>query len=436
MKKYFFVILILCGFVSPTLAQETVYPAALQAQAIAIVNGTIHVGNGQVIERGTVIFDKGKITAVGASIQVPAGTTSIDANGKHVYPGLILSNSDLGLKEVGAGTRATNDVAELGQINPNVRAIVAYNTDSKIINTLRSNGILFAHVVPQGGLLSGTSTVVQLDAWNWEDAAYGRDNGIHFNVPSMVSRRNPFAAFLGVQQQADPVKASLDRINEVKAFLLEAKAYQQQGKRAATNLKYEAVKGLFEKKQKLFMHCDIVKEMLVAIDFAKELDLDVVIVGGSESYQIAELLKQNNIAVILNQMHSLPTLPDDDVDQPFKTPAVLQKAGVLFAINDEDGQTRGRNLMFNAGTASSYGLSKEEALAAITLNAAKILGVGNQTGSIEIGKDANILISNGDILDMRNSVVSDAYIQGRKVNLDDKHKQLNERYMHKYGFGK
>jgi len=198
-------------------------------------------------------------------------------------------------------------------------------------------------------------------------------------------------------------------------------------------LKFQSVKGLFDKSQRLFIHCNLVKEMLIAIDFVKEFNFDVTIVGGSESFQIANLLKQNNISVILQQVHNLPTSEDDDIDQPFKTPTVLQKAGVLFALTDEDGTTTGRNLMFNAGTASSYGLTKEEALQSITLNAAKILGIANKTGSIEAGKDANIIISEGDILDMRTSVVTHAFIQGRELDLTDKHKQLYERYKKKYG---
>jgi imidazolonepropionase-like amidohydrolase len=172
--------------------------------------------------------------------------------------------------------------------------------------------------------------------------------------------------------------------------------------------------------------------MLIALDFVKEFGFDVVIVGGSDSWQIADLLKQNSVSVILSQMHSLPTLPDDDVDQPYKTAAALQKAGVVYCISDNDAQTRGRNLAFNAGTAANYGLTKEQALQAITLNAARILGIDDKAGSIEVGKDANIVISEGDILDMRTSIVTDAYIQGRKIDLDNKHKQLNERYQHKY----
>ncbi len=431
MKK--FATYLLCGVMSAGIAnaQETVYPAKPQSQPIVICNGTIHVGNGQVINNGSVLIENGKISAVGASVNAPSNAMKVDASGKHVYPSLILSQSDLGLKEVASGTRATNDFAELGDINPNVRSIVAYNTDSKIINTLRNSGILLVHTVPQGGLIMGSSSVVQLDAWNWEDAAYAMDNGIHFDMPNLLNR--PRGGFGGQQQGTDPMKAALDRIEIAKEFFREAKAYNDEASHTAMNLKYEAVKGLFDKSKKLYVHANLVKEMLVAVDFAKEFGFDVVIVGGSESFLIPELLKQHNLSVILNQMHALPTTLDDDVDQPYKTPAALQKAGVLYAINDEDGQFRGRNLSYNAGTAATYGLTKEEALTAITLNPAKILGIDKKAGSIEAGKDANIVISEGDILDMRSSRIEHAFIQGRKINLDDKQKQLYERYKGKYG---
>jgi imidazolonepropionase-like amidohydrolase len=277
--------------------------------------------------------------------------------------------------------------------------------------------------------------VVQLDAWNWEDAAYKSDNGIHFNMPALISRPRGFdRGGSGPQQpQIDPVKQGLEQVDRIKSFFKEAQAYQKEGAHSETNLKFESVKGLFDKSQKLYVHANTVKQMLVALDFVKEFNFDVVIVGASDSWQIADLLKQNNVSVVLNQMHSLPTIEDDDVDQPYKTAAMLQKAGVLFAINDEDGQTRGRNLSYNAGTAATYGLSKEQALQAITLNAAKVLGIADKTGSIEAGKDANIIIVTGDILDMSTSTVTDAFIQGRKVDLTDKQKQLNEKYKIKYG---
>ncbi len=432
MKKNLIIYLLTILAVS-TNAQENIYPAKAQSQKIIINGGTVHVGNGKVIENnGAIVIENGKIVSVGTAAAANGGTI-IDAAGKHIYPGLILSSTNLGLQEIGSGVRGSNDVNELGELNPNVRSIVAYNSDSKIINTLRSNGILLANVVPQGSLVGGSSSTVQLDAWTWEDAAYNKDYGMHFYMPSLFNRPNRFAALFGIQQPADPVKQGLEQIEKVKGFFREAKSYLQQSSKTTTNLKFEAVKGLFEKKQRLFIHCSIVKEMLVAIDFVKEFGFDVTLVGASECWQVADILKQNNISVILQQLHNLPTSDDDDVDQPFKTPAALQKAGVLFAITDEDGQTRGRNLSFNAGTAAAYGLSKEEALSAITLNAATILGISGRTGSIEAGKDANIIISEGDILDMRTSKVVKAFIQGRDIDLNDKHKQLNERYKQKYG---
>ncbi len=430
MKKLLFSIqLLLISILA--VAQETVYPAKAQTETITITNATIHVGNGTVINNGSITFENGKIKAVGQSI--PATGKVIDAKGKHVYPGLILSASQLGLVEV-SSVRATIDQAEMGLYNTNIRSIVAYNSDSKVIATLRSNGILLANVVPQGGTISGSSTVVQLDAWNWEDATYKADGQLHMNMPSLLARGGGrrFGA-VETRSAADVVKEALGRIEEIKQFFREAKAYHKEATHAKTNLKFEATKGLFDKKQKLFVHCDIVKEMLVAIDFAKEFGFDVVIVGGSESWQIADLLKQNNIAVILAERHALPTSPDDDVDLPYKSATYLQDAGVLFAINDTDGSTRGRNLPFNAGTAAAYGITKEQALTSITLNAAKILGIDAVTGSLEVGKDANIVISEGDILDMKSSIVTHAFIQGRLVNLDDKHKQLTERYNYKYG---
>ena len=413
-------------------AQDDVYPAKKQEGAIFIKNGTIHVGNGQVLTNTSVEVKEGKIVNIGNNITPSSGATTVDASGQHVYPGLILSMSNLGLIEVST-VRATVDATEIGEYNPSVRSLVAYNTDSKVINTLRTTGITLANIVPEGGIISGSSSVVQLDAWNWEDAAYATDNAIHINIPNLYNRPSRFGGFMGMQgAQSDPIKKGLEQIEEVKQFFREAKSYGLQTQHQQTNLKLQAVQGLFSKKQKLFIHCDVVREILVAIDFKKEFDFDVVLVGASECYQVADLLKQQNIPVVIGQMHSLPTAEDDGVDQPYKTPAQLQKAGVLFAINDEDGQQRGKNLPFNAGTAAAYGLSKEEALSAITLNAAKILGIADKTGSVETGKDANIVISDGDILDMRSNKITLVMIQGRIVNLTDKHKQLYERYKHKY----
>ena len=424
MKKYI-IILITMLVANMAMAQDNISPAKFYAGVTVIKNGYVHTGTGSVLPNTSILIRNGKIEKIGTDIVAPADAVVTDATGMQVYPGFILSNTITGLKEIANQAKGTSDYNELGALNPNVRSIIAYNTDSKITNTLRSNGILFGSVAPQGSLIAGTSSVVQFDAWTWEDAAYNTDNALHFYMPSLLSNSR--------RGGDDAIKASRENIEFVKQFFRDAKAYNAAAKPANTNLKLEAVKGLFTKKQKLFIHCEIVKEMLTAIDFVNEFGFEVVIVGGSESWQIAPILKQNNIAVILMQQHSLPNMVDDDIDQTYKTPAMLQKAGVLFSLTDEDETTTGRNLAFNAGTAAAYGLTKEEALQAITLNAAKILGIADKSGSIEVGKDANIIISKGDALDMRTCIITKAYIQGRDINLDDKHKQLKRKYEEKYG---
>ena len=434
MKKILSIILFVLSFAATAFAQDDLYPSPENKGMFFIKNATLHVGNGQVIENATIQVNNGKIEKVGQDLPVPGDNVKVyDVKGKQVYPGLILSSSELGILEIsGNAVRGSNDFQELGDYNTNIRSIVAYNADSKIIGTLRANGILLANTVPQGSLLTGSSSVVQLDAWNYEDAVYKSDIGIFFKMPELLNR--PGGGFSGSQTPpVDVVKNGLEKIEQVRQFFRQAKGYLQEATHTETNLKFEALRPLFEKRQKLFIQCDIVRQILVAIDFVKEFGFNVVLVGASECYQVADLLKQNNIAVILEQEHALPTAADDDVDQPYKTPAALQKAGVLFALNDEDETTRYRNLSFNAGTAATYGLTKEEALSAITLNAAKILGIDDRTGSIEVGKDANIIVSEGDILDMKTSIVTDAFIQGRRVSLENKQTQLYERYKYKYG---
>jgi len=428
MRKILFLIAI--NFNLSLYAQDDVYPAPVQKGTFYITNATIHVGNGTVINNGTIKVTDGKIIQVGTNIA--ASGDIIDAKGKQVYPGLILPESDLGLKEIANAVRGSNDYQELGEWNPNVQSAVAYNTDSKIINTLKANGIVLTNVAPTGSLIAGTTSAVQLDAWNWEDALYKRNTGVVFYMPGLINRRPRFG---GRRQQleTDPVKEGLDKIEEVKKFFREAKAYSQEKDHIQTNLKFEALKPLFSRQEKLFIHADAVKQLLVAVDFAKEFGIDVVIVGGTESWQIAGLLKKNNISVILSREYNLPETEDDDIDQPFKTPYMLKQAGVLFALNDDLDETRYRNLAFNAGTAAAYGLTKEDALQSITLNAAKILGIDDRTGTIEEGKDANIVISEGDIMDMRTSIISAVFIQGRKVSLENKQTQLYNRYMTKYG---
>ncbi len=427
MKSFLFTTLITVNGIA-AMAQENMHPAPPQNQTIAITNAVVHIGNGQVIENGMIVFSNGKIVDVRPNAPI-ADVKLIDAKGKHVYPGLIAPSTNLGLIEVNT-VKSTLDYAEVGDINPNLHTIYAYNTDSRVINTVRSNGILLAHIVPSGGLISGSSSVVQLDAWNWEDAAYKTDNGIHFNMPllSPTPQRRSRSGADEVQKQG------LETVENIKRFFREAKAYHSQPLHPVVNLKYEAVKGLFDKSQSLYVHCDLMKEMLMAVDIAKTFGFKLVIVGGTDSWLITDVLKSNNVAVILTQPHSIPASEDDAVDQPYSTGAALQKAGVLFTICDDSGRGfwRQRNLPYQAGTMAAYGLTKEQALAALTINAAKILGIDAVTGTLEKGKDANIVISEGDILDMRTSRVTHAFIQGREINLANKQTQLFDKYKYKY----
>lgn len=402
-------------------------PAPKQSQTIALKGGTIHVGDGStVIENGTIVFVDGKITAVGSNITVPTGAQVIDVAGKHIYPGLIAPATILGLNEVDA-LRQTRDFREVGSYNPNVRSIIAYNTDSRVVPTVRSNGILLAEIAPVGGRVSGSSSVVQLDAWNWEDAAYKTDMGVHINWPNLFRQTGwwaePGPIELNKKYESD--------VNELMDFLKEAKAYAELDMPATTNLKLDALKGLFDGSKRLFVHVAGAREIMAVIDLKIELGLDVVIVGGSESWRVADVLKEHNVPVVLSRVHSLPDYSGDDIDQPYKLPAMLRDAGVEFCLSI-NGSWEQRNLPFMAGTAVTYGLTKEEALQAITQSPASILGIEENVGTLVAGKDATIIVSTGDVLDMMSSNIELAFISGRQIDLDDKQKMLYRKFQEKY----
>ncbi len=410
-------------------APDVPSPAPAQQGKIYLTNATIHLGNGQVLQNATIGFENGKIIFIdqAGNFKPVQSDKIIDCNGKHIYPGLIAANTTIGLNEIEA-VRATNDNVEVGSLNPDVRAIVAYNTDSRVTPTLRSNGVLYAQVTPQGGRVSGTSTVVQLDAWNWEDAAVKNEDGIILNWPSMFKLKGPWGEAEGYELNKDYDK----NVTEVKDFFKEARSYAEEGKHEKTNLRFEAMKGLFDKSKNLYVSVDYVKEMLNVISFADELGVNIVLTGAKDSYMIADELAKKKIPVILSKCHDMPSYEDDDIQQPYKTPGILQKAGVLFAISIE-GFWQERNLAFEAGTAATYGLSKEEALQAITLNPAKILKLDEYIGSLEKGKAASIIVSTGDVMDMKTSNIEYAFIDGRQVDLSNKQKALYEKFAKKYG---
>ncbi len=412
--------------------QANISPVPAQSKPVIITGATIHVGNGQVINSGYIAFNKGKITAIGeGSAPNTNGADVIDATGKQLYPGFICPITTLGLIEIEEGAKGTVDDEETGELNPNVRSIIAYNTDSKVIPTVRSNGILLAQPTPSGGLISGQSSVVQLDAWNWEDAAYKTDIGIHMTWPVIRPQgRRRAVATPGVPQET-PEERTLKALDAIYNLFTEAKAYAE-AKPAVINLRFESMKGLFNGSKKLFVNADGAKEIIQAVTFAKRMGISEVIVGGGESYLVTNLLKDNNVPVILRETQTLPDKDDDDVYLPYKLPKILQDAGVLYGLTGT-GFWRQRNLPFEAGQASGYGLTKEQALSMITMNNAKILGIDKTTGTLEVGKDANLFISKGDALDMITIDVEKAFIQGRDINLDNLHKQLYKKFNAKYG---
>ncbi|MFT6850090.1 MAG: imidazolonepropionase-like amidohydrolase [Sphingobacteriales bacterium] len=412
-----------------TAAMAQQVPAKPQQKPIAITGATAHVGNGEVIENAVITFENGKITNIleGSTIRLdPANTDIINATGKHVYPGLIAPNTNLGLAEVEA-LKQTRDFNELGSMNPNVRALIAYNTDSKVTPTVRSNGVLIAQVTPRGGRISGMSSIMNLDGWNWEDAALLPDDGIYLNWPRMFTYSGWWAAPGGVKKSENYDK----QVDEIKDFFLEAKAYAERKSPNPVNLKMESMRLLFSKNRTLFIRADYVKEIMAAVQFADEMGVKMVIAGGEDAHLATDLLKSKNIAVILTPLHSLPNNDDDDVALPYKRAKLLQDAGVLFCLSVGDFWQQ-RNLPFQAGTAVAYGLTKEQALQAITLNTAKILSIDGSVGSLKVGKEATLIISEGDILDMRTSNVTHAFISGRQIDLNNKQKDLYNKFKDKY----
>lgn len=415
------------AFVSTSsFAQANISPAPKQTQAIAITGATIHIGNGTVIENGTLVFEKGKIVSVTSGGGAQSGATEIKANGKHVYPGFIAPITNLGLTEF-ESVKATLDFNEIGNLNPHVRSLVAYNTDSKVPATLRSNGVLMAQITPQGGTIAGSSSVVQLDAWNWEDAALRTDDAIHMNWPAI-----PRSRFGRSTMSEEAMRERRDAaLSELESFFAEAKAYAE-GKPTVTNPRLAAMKHVFDGTEKLFITADNQKDIVAAVNFAKKHKITPVIVGGDEAHLITDFLKENNITVVVKQPHALPNSVDDDVNMPYKNAGVLANAGVPIVISI-DGYWQQRNLPFMAGTVAAWGLDKEKALQAITLNTAKVMGIDKTAGSLEVGKDATLFISTGDALNMTTINVETAFIQGRNISLDNLHKQLNKKFSEKYG---
>ena len=425
-------LLIGCLLTVSLFANEQI-PAPPQKNPIILKNGFIHTISNGVIE-GSILFNKGKIIRIAKYITPPKDCEVIDLKGKHVYPGMIAAVSGLGLVEINA-VAVTNDHSERGDFNPNVRTNVAFNPDSEIIPTTRSNGVLIANVIPASGLVSGQSSVMMLDGWTWENATLSFPSGLHINWPNMNS---------GARTDNDKkrLKAAKQQLDDLEKMIKDARAYARLRKtksRLAENyhnedLRWESMIPYVEKKLPIFVHANEVRQIEASISWANRHNLEIVIVGGKDAWRTTDLLVKNRIPVIYEGVTSLPFRRFEDYDQAYKTPSILYEKGVQFCISDYGYAGRAeqiRNLPYQASMAASYGLPKEAAFRAVTLSVAEILGIDKKVGSLDEGKDATLFISDGDPLETRTNIIQ-AFIQGKKIDMGDRHKSLYSKYKEKY----
>ena len=411
-----------------------ILPVAAFAQKTLFLGAVAHLGNGQKIESSAISMENGTFDFVvdATSIRINPNDfdTIIHVYNHHAYPTFISTNTTLGISEISA-VRASNDFNETGNFKPHVRSLIAFNAESKIIPTIRTNGVLLAQVSPQGGTISGTSSVMKLDGWNWEDAAQKQDDGIHLNWPSYFRQTGWWAEPGDIVKTDNYTKKTL----ELKQYLVKAQAYYKSNS-SKVDIEMEAMTGIFDGTKHVYIHANLKREMMDAVLMAQEFDLKtIVIVGAKEAHLISDFLSQKNIMVLLDRIHRLPRTQDEDVYLPYKQAALLDQAGIKFGFCYQgDMEAMGqRNLPFSAGTAVAYGLDYEKAVSALSLNIAQMLGIDKEVGSLESGKEATFFISEGDALDMMGNKVVRAYIQGKSVDLDNHQKQLDRKYRKKYG---
>ncbi|MCX8079670.1 MAG: amidohydrolase family protein [Bacteroidia bacterium] len=409
-----------------------------QRQKFALLNATAHIGNGKVIENSIIVVEKGIIKLVADATTVRIKKDEYDTlyslPGMHVYPALINLNNVLGLHDAEA-VRATRDYQETGNYNPHVRALIAYNTDNLIVPTIRCNGVLYTQVTPRGGIISGQSSIMALDGWNWEDAVVKPDDGIHLNFPKLISVNWSFDEGLISETNKNYSK----EMEELKQFMAESKAYAQEKNPVEKNLRFEAMKGVWSGSKNLYIHVEYAKDILEAIHFIQTFNIPKpVLVGATEIGHVLPAYKKFRYPVILNRTHQLPYREDDHLHYVYQLPKMLDSDSILFAISMHGDMEamNSRNLSYNAGTAAAFGLDKEKALQSISFNAAKIIGMEKHLGTLEENKWASFFVTKGDILDMATSEVVLAFIQGKRIQIRNKQLELYEKYERKYKEGK
>ena len=405
-------------------------PGASQKNPIALKNGKVYSIAQGVIDGCTVLFDKGKIVSVGKNIEIPQNAEIIDCTGKSIYPGFIAPESTIGLVEIEA-VRATRDNAESGNYNPNAKSSVAYNPDSEIIPTVRYNGILIAHVIPEGGSVSGRSAVMQLDGWTREDIALKQVASMVINIPYLGVYNAPWINKSAEEQLKDAEK----NLQELKDYLSKAKMYSLAARNGlaenSQDIKLEAMRPIFEKQMPVFFTANKKEQILAALEITKQYGLNAIISGASEAHLCIEDLQLSRVPVIIPRTHSLPGKEESAYDEPFTLPTVLESAGINWAFS-ESSFWQQRNLPFNAGTAVAFGLSEDAALRGLTINPATMLGIADKVGTLEPGKDATLFVSEGNALDALTNKLLHAFIQGKKVDLTNRHTDLAKKYRTRY----
>ncbi|MSU25114.1 MAG: amidohydrolase [Opitutus sp.] len=404
-------------------------PAPKQSVPVLLRGATIHTVSGADV-RGDLLFADGKIQTIGAKVAAPAGATVLDVTGKHIYPGLIAASSGMGLTEIGA-VRSTVDLAETGLINPNVRAQPAINPDSEMIPVARTNGILTVLSVPQtAGLIAGMSTLIRMDGWTWEDLTIRPTVALHVSWPRMAISRAPNSPSPAEDQQ----RALDARITKLRDTFAAARAYlkakEGAGKAIDVDARWEAMIPVLRGALPVFVQADEVKQIEAAVAWAKQENLKITIVGGIDAWRVADLLKARDVAVIVTSVTDLPLRREDAFDAAYANSAKLQAAGVRFCIAN-DGASNERNLPYWAGKAAAYGLPPAEALKAVTLYPAQLLGVGGELGSIEAGKRATLIVTDGDPLEIPTKVEI-AFIDGARIDLGNRQTRLYEKYKKRY----
>ncbi len=406
-------------------------PAADTPRVFSVVGATIHTVSGEDIPNGTLVVRDGKIAAVFAGRSPDAAGPVVDSSGRHLYPSLFPPMTILGLEEI-AAVRSTRDQSELGEINPDARAAVAVNFDSELLPVARSGGVLVAGVTPTGGILSGTAAAMKMDGWTREDATLREPAAITVVWPDLTIDRSPRAA-RSVRLQE---KTREEAVEKLKNAFRDARAYAQaraaEGKpgvpRHDADPKLAALAPALDGTIPVVVSANRLAQIRDAVQWAKDENLRIAIWGGADAWRMAADLAQAGIPVIVDSPHELPLREDDTYDAEFANAGRLAAAGVRVIFNDGGSDASNvRNLPHLAATAVAFGFPREKAVAAMTLEPAKLLGVADRVGSLEPGKDATFLVTDGDLLDLRSHVVG-AYIDGRALDLTDKQKRLYERY--------